>query len=155
MPHLDVPDSAIRLGLTVPDWPAAVRAAGDALVASGAVDPEYGERMVHIVEELGAYIVIAPGLALAHARPGPDVHTAGISVVTLAEPVPFGHPHNDPVSVVLGLAVQTSEEHLVQISRLANVFNDQAAIDALTAAQTPDEVRAVLFSYDLDGPHRA
>ena len=28
-------------------------------------------------------------------------------LITLAEPVAFGHPHNDPVNVILGLAVTT------------------------------------------------
>ena len=44
-----------------------------------------------MVDEHGPYIVIAPGLALAHARPGPEVLADGLAVVTLAEPVPFGH----------------------------------------------------------------
>jgi PTS system ascorbate-specific IIA component len=99
--------------------------------------------MVQLVEDFGAYIVIAPGLALAHARPGPDVLEAGISVVTLSEPVLFGHPHNDPVSVVVGLAVATPDAHVTTVADLANVFNDPETIPALAAASDPHEVRRI------------
>jgi PTS system ascorbate-specific IIA component len=100
--------------------------------------------MIDVIDEFGAYIVIAPGLALAHARPGDDVLREGISVVTLDEGVPFGHPHNDPVRVIVGLAVTTPESHVTQIADLANVFNDSNTIPALAAATSADEVRRIL-----------
>ena len=117
--------------------------AGKALERSGATEGSYTDRMIEVIDEFGAYIVIAPGLALAHARPGTDVLREGLAVVTLAEPVAFGHPHNDPVSVVLGLAVPTPETHVTTVAQLANVFNDASAIPAIATATTPDEVRRV------------
>ncbi|PJJ61777.1 PTS sugar transporter subunit IIA [Compostimonas suwonensis] len=139
-----LPDSAVVLGAQAEDWVAAVRLAGDALERSGATGPGYNERMLEVIEEFGAYIVIAPGLALAHARPGPDVFADGLSVVTLAEPVAFGHPHNDPVSVVIGLAVTTTDQHVTSVAGLANVFNDAAAIPQLAAAQTTADVTTLI-----------
>ncbi|MCW4457771.1 PTS sugar transporter subunit IIA [Microbacterium sp. MPKO10] len=144
MPLPPLPDSALNLGASARDWKQAVMLAGKALELSGAVTADYAKRMVQVVEEFGAYIVIAPGLALAHARPGPDVHAEGLSVVTLTEPVLFGHPYNDPVSVVIGLAVQSSEEHVAGVAALANVFNNPSTIGELAAATTPESVRSIL-----------
>jgi ascorbate PTS system EIIA or EIIAB component len=144
MPLPPLPDDAIILHAHVDDWRAAVSESGRALERSGATLRGYEDRMVEVVEQFGAYIVIAPGLALAHARPGPDVVDGGISVVTLAEPVPFGHPHNDPVSVVLGLAVTSADAHVSSVAELANVFNDRDVVTALAAATTPIEVRSIL-----------
>lgn len=139
-----LPDSAIDIAAHATDWRAAVELCGEALRRSGATSAGYTGRMVQVIEEFGAYIVIAPGLALAHAKPGPDVLRAGLSVVTLAEPVAFGHPHNDPVLVLIGLAVKSSDEHLHSISGLANVFNDDTVIPALAAAPDADTVRSLL-----------
>ncbi|HKH07650.1 MAG TPA: PTS sugar transporter subunit IIA [Agromyces sp.] len=139
-----LPDSAIRVGAHASDWRGAVRAAGEALRRSGATRASYADRMIGVIEEFGAYVVVAPGLALAHARPGPDVLHGGLCVVTLVEPVAFGHPHNDPVHVVVGLAVSNAEEHVASVAALANAFNDPTVIDRLAAASTPDEVRALL-----------
>ena len=144
MPLPPLPDDAITIGLPVDDWRGAVRAAGQALEHSGAATADYTERMVGVINEFGAYVVIAPGFALAHARPGPDVLREGLSVVTLAEPVAFGHPHNDPVQVVVGLAVTSSDEHVHFVAALANVFNDADVIPALAAATDADGIRSLL-----------
>jgi PTS system ascorbate-specific IIA component len=138
-----LPDSAIVLGAQAEDWRAAVRLAGSALAASGAARPAYADEMIRMIEEHGPYVVIAPGLALAHARPGPAVIADGLAVVTLSDPVSFGHPHNDPVSVIIGLAIERSDVHLASVADLANVFNDSSAIPALRDAKSIDDVRAI------------
>jgi ascorbate PTS system EIIA or EIIAB component len=144
MPLPPLPPSAVELGASADDWRAAVRLAGQALERSGAALPAYADEMVRMIEEHGPYVVIAPGLALAHARPGPAVVADGLSVVTLATPVAFGHPHNDPVSVVLGLAIAPGGDHLGAVAGIANVFNDSDAIEALASATTVDEVHGIM-----------
>ena len=139
-----LPESAIVLGADAATWRDAVTLAGEALAASGAARPAYAAEMIRMIEEHGPYVVIAPGLALAHARPGPEVISDGISIVTLREPVYFGHPHNDPVSVVLGLAVAKPDEHLAAVAAVANVFNDSSAIADLTAATSVADVQRIM-----------
>ena len=137
-------ESAIILGAEVSDWRGAVREAGRALTAAGVAKPGYAREMIRMIEEHGPYVVIAPGLALAHARPGPDVLGDGLAVVTLATPVAFGHPHNDPVLVVLGLAIKSPAAHLDSIAAIANIFNDSNAVDELAAATTTAEVLRIM-----------
>jgi PTS system ascorbate-specific IIA component len=137
-------ETAVVIGAHAADWRAAVRLAGDALARSGATLPGYGAEMVRMIEEHGPYVVIAPGLALARARPGPDVLADGLAIVTLATPVAFGHPHNDPVCVVLGLSVVSVGDHLESIAQLANIFNDASIIPALRAAKDPAEVMQIM-----------
>jgi len=132
-------DAGIMLGVHATDWRDAVRIAGRALRRSGSTRAEYSDRMISVIEEFGAYVVVAPGLALAHARPGPDVRREGLAVITLAEPVAFGHPHNDPVRVVVGLAVSNAEEHVASVASLANVFNASHAfiVPKVSGASAP------------------
>lgn len=138
-----LPDDGVQLGAHAADWRAAVNLAGAALARTGAAEPAYADEMIRMIDEHGPYVVIAPGLALAHARPGPEVLADGLSVVTLATPVSFGHPYNDPVRVVLGLAAGFAT-HLSVVAALANVFNDSDAVERLAEAATPDEVRRIL-----------
>ncbi len=144
MPLPPLRRDAIVLGASAADWRDAVRLAGAALVASGAALPGYADEMIRMIDEHGPYVVIAPGLALAHARSGPEVLDDGIAIVTLATPVSFGHPHNDPVSVVLGLAIATPAQHIEFVAAIANVFNDSTAVTDLAAAATADEVLAIM-----------
>ena len=144
MPLPILAESAIIVGAEADDWRAAVRVAGRALTASGATRPGYADEMIRMIEENGPYVVIAPGLALAHARPGPDVLADGLAVVTLATPVSFGHPHNDPVSVVLGLAIKSADAHIETVAELANVFNDSSTISRLANARSVAEVLDIM-----------
>jgi PTS system ascorbate-specific IIA component len=138
-----IPAEAISLGVEVEDWQGAVRAAGVALAAAGIAKPSYADEMIRMIDEHGPYVVIAPGLALAHARPGPEVLGDGIAVVTLATPINFGHPYNDPVSVVLALAVHTSDAHVALVAELANLFNDSSAIRDLASATSIVDVHRI------------
>jgi PTS system ascorbate-specific IIA component len=144
MPLPILAESAIIVGAEADDWRAAVRVVGRALTASGATRPGYADEMIRMIEEHGPYVVIAPGLALAHARPGPEVLADGLAVVTLATPVLFGHPHNDPVSVVLGLAIKSADAHIETVAELANVFNDSSAISGLANAASVAEVLDIM-----------
>ena len=65
-----LPAEAILVGATAAGWREAVRLAGAALVRSGAAREGYSDEMIRMIDEHGPYVVIAPGLALAHARPG-------------------------------------------------------------------------------------
>ena len=141
-----LPVEAIRLGVDAADWRDAVRAAGVALTNAGFATPAYADEMIRMIDEHGPYVVIAPGLALAHARPGPAVLADGIAVVTLRTPVDFGHPYNDPVSVVLALAVAAADAHVALVAELANLLNDSNAIAELAAASSTVEVQRIFGS---------
>jgi ascorbate PTS system EIIA or EIIAB component len=144
MEHPPLPAPAVAVGGSAADWRAAVRASGRVLEEAGITLPGYGDRMVEMVEEHGPYIVIAPGVALAHARPGDDVLRTGWAVLTLREPVVFGHPHHDPVSVVVGFAATEPDAHVTGVARIANLFNDEALADALAGAPDADALRTLL-----------
>lgn len=139
---------AIRVGASAEDWRAAVRLAGDALMASGATAAAYTDEMIATVEELGPYIVIAPGIALAHSRPSPAVHHAGISLVTLSEPVKFGHRTNDPVRLVVGLAAPDEEGHVTALSTLAEFLSDEDRREELIGTTSAQKAMRLVTAFE-------
>lgn len=146
-----LPPGAIRLDAPAGDWREAVRSAGDLMVAAGSSTGEYTTQMIENVEENGPYIVIAPGLAFAHARPSPAVLRTGMSWVRLRRPVEFGHESNDPVELVVGLAAQDSGAHTAAMAALARLLADPGTARALREAPTPEALHAVLAG-DGGGP---
>ncbi len=134
----------IALDVRASDWEEAVRASGDLLVQTGAATSEYIEAMVRNVREIGPYIVIAPGVAMPHARPEDGSIEVAISMVRLSTPVAFGHQANDPVDLVFALAAVDSEAHLTAIVQLSEFLGDQARVEALRRAASPDEALDVL-----------
>jgi PTS system ascorbate-specific IIA component len=139
---------AIRIGSRAPDWRAAVRACGEALVDSGATTAGYTDEMIATVEQLGPYIVIAPGIALAHSRPSPSVLRAGMSLVILAAPVAFGHRQNDPVQLVIGLAAPDDEGHITALATLAEFLSDEERRTTLMGAREAWAIRRMIDDYE-------
>ena len=91
----------VKLQVQVDDWEGAVRAGGQLLLDGGICEERYVDAMVDAVRRLGPYMVLAPGIALAHGRPEDGVLKAGMSIINLAEPVEFGSEANDPVYLVI------------------------------------------------------
>ncbi|TDD72397.1 PTS sugar transporter subunit IIA [Jiangella aurantiaca] len=107
------------VGVRAADWRGAVHAACAPLVSAGALEPRYPERCIAIAEEHGPYMVLAPGIALAHARPDDGVLRLCLSAAVLATPVEFGHDQNDPVDVVLAFGSPDDGAHLALLQNLA------------------------------------
>lgn len=139
-----LPREAILLNLAAGDREAAVRAAGELLTATGVAEPRYVDAMCDALETLGPYCVIAPGIALPHAKPDDGVLRTGISVVTLENPVTFGHEANDPVVMVIALAPRDKEAHLAALQELAGRLDDRELLDRISQATDVDEVYGLL-----------
>lgn len=141
--------SGARVRVTAGDWQEAVRAACAPLIEAGAAEPRYADRCIEMVLEHGPYIVLAPGLALAHARPEDGVVRLGLAVATLAAPVAFGHSDNDPVDVVLAFGSPDAEQHVGLLSALAQALSD--GLDAqLRAARDPGTAERLLAGVGRD-----
>jgi mannitol/fructose-specific phosphotransferase system IIA component (Ntr-type) len=130
----------IALGLNVRDWREAVRETGSLLVKAGGVEPRYVEAMDQMVQEMGPYIVIAPGVALPHARPEDGVKKACMSLVTLSPPVNFGNKHNDPVELVVAFGTTDNKAHIEALAELAKLLGDSTKLEGLRRASSPEEI---------------
>ena len=133
-----------RARARVDTWQDAVEAAGSLMTAAGLCTEDYVEAMAEGVVEFGPYIVIAPGVAMPHARPERGVVRPGTVVVTLATPVEFGNAANDPVDLVIAFAALDKHAHLESLQRITALLMDDARLARVRAATTDDELRAAL-----------
>lgn len=143
-----LPEEAIAVGVPAADWRAAIRAAGDLLVATGTATGDYIDEMIQTVLDHGPYIVIAPGLALAHSRPSPAVLRTGLSWAGLAGPVEFGSAANDPVRLVIGLAAVDHDAHSGALARLARMLADADRMRELQEATSAAGIRRIISEYE-------
>jgi len=126
------------------NWEEAVRGAGNLLLAAGHIEESYIERCVETVKSEGPYMVLTKGIALAHTRPGEDVHAEAISVLSLETPVEFGHKDNDPVKVVFLLAALDNNSHINVLMELAQKLSEPGIREALQESSNADEIYEML-----------
>jgi mannitol/fructose-specific phosphotransferase system IIA component (Ntr-type) len=139
--------SMIKLQLKAADWQDAVRQGGALLVAAGKCEPRYVDAMVDAVRTMGPYMVLAPGLALAHARPEDGVLQLGMSLITRATPVEFGSEINDPVSLVISFGGVDKESHIGMLQALARFLMVEENQEFLRRATSVAEVMKAFKNY--------
>jgi PTS system ascorbate-specific IIA component len=147
-----LPPAAVAAHVDATDWQAAVRAAGDLLIATGSTTPSYTDRMLAAIDRYGPYIVIAPGFALPHAQASDDVLHTGMSFIQLAHPVSFGHETNDPVHLVVGLASKDHSVHAMALKQLSIFLSAPEMMEKLRQAATADELRVLLGLHPTGEP---
>lgn len=130
----------IRVQVEVDDWEGAVRAGGELLLQSGFCEDRYVDAMVDAVRELGPYMVLAPGIALAHGRPEDGVIKVGLSIINLSKPVEFGNETNDPVYLVISFGGVDKESHIGMLQELAGFLMDENNQTLLKTARSVDKV---------------
>lgn len=147
-----VPPERIALEVEVSDWREAIRVAGRLLLRTGVIDESYINAMLRVAEELNQYIVIAPGIAMPHARPEDGALGTALSLVTLKKPINFGNPDHDPVRLVVALVAMDKSIHLRAIRTLAHLFMSEDLVRGLMQAKTKEDVYSTFDRAEtLDG----
>ncbi|MDT6981473.1 PTS sugar transporter subunit IIA [Levilactobacillus zymae] len=136
----------IQLNVEASGWEDAIQKAAQPLVDEKHITDDYVQSMIESVKKLGPYIVIAPGLALGHARPSAAVKQTSFSVATLKEPVEFGNEQNDPVDLVVILASINSNDHLDLMRKVVNFLNKADNLKFLRRAATETDKVTIVES---------
>lgn len=130
------------------NWQEAINKVGNLLVENSITNNKYTTRMINAIKEFGPYIVIAPGIGIAHSSPGPDVLKDGLVLMVNQQPI-FFNSHNDPVHLLFGLAAKDSNKHLESLSKIANLLGDEDIVKKVLKTKTIDEI-VKLFKVDIN-----
>ncbi len=139
--------SAIRAKLPLQTREEIIQKAGEILAEVNAIDPRYIDAMKQVMNELGPYCVIAPGIALLHARPEDGVKKACLSLITLKNPVCFGHSTNDPVDLVFTLGARDKNSHIEALAELASYLSKEDFLNILRGCKTSQKLQEEIFKY--------
>ena len=137
-------EGSILVKASVGNRSAAIELVGELLVASGKATNSYVQSMLEAVEKFGPYIVIAPGIALAHGKPSNEVIETGLSLLVLESAIEFQHSQNDPVQLVFGLAATDHDSHIELMADLAQFLSDHERVNSLLTCSDSSQIRALL-----------
>lgn len=141
MARLDISPDMIQCQSGVENWEEAIRVSARPLLAKGAIREAYVDAMIETVRQLGPYIVIAPMIALPHARSA-DALAVGLAVLKLERPVSFG-PEAE-ATLILPLSVTDDESHIAMLQLLACLLGDEERREAILAANDPESLYRLL-----------
>jgi len=128
----------IQLNAVAVDRTDAIRKAGDLLVKSGCVLPEYVEGMLKREESMSTYL--GSGVAIPHGVYENKDHVlkTGISALQLPQGVTWDEG-GEPVHLVIGIAA-SGDEHVGVLASLAEAIEDEAILNELLHTIDPEIV---------------
>ena len=142
-----LPRERISLGVHCSDWREAIAASARLLEEGGYISDNYQKAIIRNLEEYGPYMVMLPGMVLAHAGPEEGVEQLGMSLVTLVEPVPFGYKEYDPVRVVVTLAAVDQERHLAALAQLFRILKNPSCFRLISTTNNRDDICRLLAEH--------
>lgn len=127
----------ISLQASATDKPDAIRKAGELLVKSGCVLPEYVDGMLKREESMSTSL--GNGVAIPHGvyENRDHILKTGISVLQLADGVDWDD--GEKVYMVIGIAA-SADEHVGVLSNLADVIDNEDSLADLLKTNDPDIV---------------
>ncbi|NGZ69155.1 PTS transporter subunit EIIA [Vibrio aestuarianus subsp. cardii] len=117
------------------------------LLEQGKVELSYLEAIKQKHKEIGPYYVLAPKIAMPHARPEDGVKEASLQVTVFKNGVDLESEDNGNVYFSVTLAAMDSNSHIQTIMALSELFQNDDDIDAIIAADNEVEIIEILKKY--------
>lgn len=124
------------------DWKDAIRISVRPLEQQGYVESRYKEEIISNVESKGPYIVLAPYIALPHARPEQGVKESQIAVTLLQNEVRFAGEEK-PVKLLIALAASDNNRHLDALMSISEILQNEDTVQKILNSKDKEE----LYSY--------
>lgn len=131
----------IQLTEKVANWQEAIRKAAIPLLNNHTIDEKYIDAMIENVEEMGPYIVLAPKVAIPHARPEDGVNKIGMSLLKIENAVSFSETDREKdVNLIFVIAAVDNEMHLKALSQLTELLEEEAVVDQLIETSNKEDI---------------
>ena len=137
-------DNRVSVVDSVTDWKEAVELACKPLLEDGSITPDYLEAIYASTEKLGPYYVVAPHIAMPHARPEEGVKKNALSILVVNKGVEFHSSENDPVRLVLLLAACDSNQHIELITSISEFFCHEEDVNKVMSATSAQVVLEII-----------
>jgi len=129
----------IRIYDHADDWVDAITKSVSPLVENGFVEARYIQGIIDNTNLYGPYYVLAPDIALPHARPEQGVIKKQLGVTLLKNPVKFSEGGYD-VRLLITLAASDNQGHLEALQQLSEIMMDEERMKQILKAETREEI---------------
>ncbi|MFB2830731.1 PTS sugar transporter subunit IIA [Aeromonas jandaei] len=128
----------------ISSWKEAIYLVCKPLIESHDIQPEYVGAIIKSTQELGPYYVLAPMIAMPHARPENGVNNNALSLLVVRNGVEFHSEDNDPVKIILLLAAKDSNQHIELITSISKFFCSEGDILDVSKATDVEQITEIL-----------
>ena len=135
----------------VDSWQEGVKLSTESLAKTGYVSENYYQQIVDCIEKYGPYVVFDHYVAMPHSQEGAEgANRTCVGFLRVKEDVDFGKDEDGEQKIArlfFTLAAKDPNEHLDNMQQLMQIFCNEPLLDALMAAETPEDILAAEAKY--------
>jgi PTS system ascorbate-specific IIA component len=113
-------------------------------VADGSVAEDYYKQIVACIEKYGPYVVFDHNVAMPHTTENATgAYKTGIGFMASKKLIDFGKDEDGEekkANLFFTLSSTNPDEHFANIQQLTSIFMNEPLLDALAAANTPEDI---------------
>ncbi|GAA0100596.1 BglG family transcription antiterminator [Paraclostridium bifermentans] len=140
-------EDTIYLNQEATSWEDAIRVSANPLKNLGYIKDSYIDAMIENVRKLGPYIVIAPKVAMPHARPEDGVNKVSMTLTTFKEDIYFSGKDQHKVKILISLAPKDNQTHIKALACLTKMLSKKENIDKILNSKDKYEILEVINKY--------
>ena len=125
-------------------WQDAIRQRTESLIADGSVSEDFYKQIIACIEKYGPYVVFDHNVAMPHTTENAEgAFKSGVGFLVSKKMIDFGVDEDGEkkeANLLFTLSSANPEEHMNNIQQLSEIFMNDDLLDALAAAQTPEDI---------------
>jgi len=137
------PESSISIKNSAKNWQEAIDISMSSLLANHYITSDYIKAIKDSTLTNGPYYILAPGVAMPHARPECGAIKTGMSLTLLKQEVTFADD-NEGIKLLIGLSAADSDSHIGAIQALSELLCEEEALAALLAAKSEKQLADII-----------
>jgi mannitol/fructose-specific phosphotransferase system IIA component (Ntr-type) len=123
----------------------AIYESGQVLLDKRIIEKKYLDKVIENVKTIGPYIVIAPMIALSHARPEDGANALGMSLLMLEEPINFSKDKDRKAKAIITLAASNENDHLDALSQMSKMLMEN--MESFLGAKDKETILKMIKNY--------
>lgn len=137
------PASSISIKPAAKNWQEAIDFSMSALLSHHYINANYIQAIKDSTLNNGPYYILAPGVAMPHARPECGALKTGMSLTLLKQEVCFVED-DQPVKLLIGLSAANADSHIGAIQALSELLCEEDTLAALLAAKSEKQLADII-----------
>ena len=125
-------------------WQEAIKLSTESLIADGTVSPDFHKQIVACIEKYGPYVVFDHNVAMPHTQENATgAYKTGVGFLASKKMINFGKDEDGvekEANLLFTISSTNPDEHMANITQLASIFMNEDLLDALAAAETPEDI---------------
>ena len=129
----------------VKNWKKAIQIAGNPLLENNKIEQRYIDSIINEVEKTGAYVYIAPYVALPHSRPEKGVIKQGISILKINKPTYILYNKKYITKLFIFLAAKDNNSHIDMLQKVTKPLLDNKKLKKILETTKIDELKKIFM----------